>query len=248
MPCFRSGSINTLHSARAESMESSAAILIVEDNAAMAECVSFALKKAGWNPVTISTAADAWNLLQWKVPDLMVLDWGLPAQSGLNLLLRIRDDVSLKTLPVILLTENGDGAGGIEGVDRGADDCVAKPFSPGELTAKVDGLLMKTAIERKPPSIRLGAIELDLEKRSVTVDSRRIEIGNAEFMMLKVLMSRPECVLTRGQLIETIWGNQAAVDERTVDVHVLRLRKALKEKQHLIKTVRGIGYLLSAEG
>jgi len=220
-------------------------ILIVEDEPAIAELVSFTVKAAAWNPVVVPTATDAWNLLQWQIPDLVLLDWMLPGQSGLKLLSRIRESRDLKTLPIIMLTAKGMEEDKIEGLDQGADDYVIKPFSPRELTSRINALLRRKAPERALSVIRAGAIELDPASRSVTVDQQKIEISNAEFKLLKFLMAHPERVFSRNQLLDKVWGNHAEIEERTVDVHVLRLRKALKDKEYLIRTMRGIGYMFS---
>jgi two-component system phosphate regulon response regulator PhoB len=220
-------------------------ILIVEDEPAIAELISFSIQAAGWNPVTVATVADAWNLLQRNMPDLVLLDWMLPDQSGLQLLSRIRESRQLKALPVIMLTAKGMEEDKIAGLNQGADDYVTKPFSPRELGARVNALLRRKVPERSQSLMKAGAIVLDPVSCTVTVENRKIDIGNAEYKLLKFLMAHPERVFSRNQLLDKVWGEHAAIEERTVDVHVLRLRKALKDKEYLIKTMRSIGYMFS---
>jgi two-component system phosphate regulon response regulator PhoB len=222
-----------------------AKILIVEDEPAIAELISFAVRSVGCKPVAVSTATDAWNLLLWQMPDLVLLDWMLPDQSGLQLLSRIRESRQLRALPVIMLTAKGVEEDKIAGLNQGADDYVTKPFSPRELGARVNALLRRKIPERSQSLMKAGAIELDPVSCTVAVENRKIEIGNAEYKLLKFLMAHPERVFSRNQLLDKVWGSLVAIEERTVDVHVLRLRKALKDKDYLIKTMRSIGYMFS---
>lgn len=224
---------------------STTTILIVEDEPAIAELVSFAVKTAEWNPIVVSSANDAWNLLQWRVPDLVLLDWMLPGQSGLTLLQRIRQSRNLKSLPVIMLTAKSAEEDKVEGLDQGADDYLTKPFSPRELTARINALLRRKVPERAHSVMRVGNVELDPASRSVIIDQQRIEIGNTEFKLLRFFMAHPELVFSRSQLLDKVWGNFSEIEERTVDVHILRLRKALMGNERFIKTVRGIGYMFS---
>jgi two-component system phosphate regulon response regulator PhoB len=222
-----------------------AKILIVEDEPAIAELISFAVRSVGCKPVAVSTATDAWNLLLWQMPDLVLLDWMLPDQSGLQLLSRIRESRQLRALPVIMLTAKGVEEDKIAGLNQGADDYVTKPFSPRELGARVNALLRRKIPERSQSLMKAGAIVLDPVSCTVTVENRKIDIGNAEYKLLKFLMAHPERVFSRNQLLDKVWGSLVAIEERTVDVHVLRLRKALKDKDYLIKTMRCIGYMFS---
>lgn len=217
----------------------------MEDEPAIAELISFSVRSAGWSPVTVATAASAWSLLQSNMPDLVLLDWMLPDQSGLQLLSRIRESRQLKALPVIMLTAKGMEEDKIAGLNQGADDYVTKPFSPRELGARVNALLRRKVPERSQSLMKAGAIELDPVSCTVAVENRKIEIGNAEYKLLKFLMAHPERVFSRNQLLDKVWGEHTAIEERTVDVHVLRLRKALKDKGCLIRTMRSIGYMFS---
>lgn len=217
-------------------------ILIVEDELAISELVAFAVKSVGWNLTSISNANEAWDFLQRQIPDLVILDWMLPGQSGIKLLSRIRESRTLKNLPIIMLTAKSTEEDKLEGLNTGADDYMTKPFSPRELTARINALLRRKLPEHALNVMRRGIIELDPSNRSVSINKKKIDIGNAEFNLLKFLMAHPDRVFSRDQLLDKVWGNYVEIEERTVDVHILRLRKALGEAEHLIKTVRGAGY------
>lgn len=220
-------------------------ILIVEDELPIIELVTFTLKGAGWNVAAAQNAAEAWEFLQQRLPQLILLDWMLPDQSGLRLLSRIRSDRQFNELPIIMLTAKSMEEDKIAGLDNGADDYVTKPFSPRELTARINALLRRKTPEHSQTLMSAGAITLDPISCSVTLKGDKIEIGHAEFKLLKFLLAHPERVFSRNQLLDKVWGDHVVIEERTVDVHVLRLRKALKEAEHLIKTVRSVGYMLS---
>ncbi|HWU97767.1 MAG TPA: response regulator [Oxalicibacterium sp.] len=220
-------------------------ILIVEDELPIIELVTFTLKGAGWNVASVQNAADAWDFLQQRLPQLILLDWMLPDQSGLRLLSRIRSDRQFNELPVIMLTAKSMEEDKIAGLDNGADDYVTKPFSPRELTARINALLRRKTPEHSQTLMTAGSITLDPVSCSVTMKGDKIDIGHAEFKLLKFLLAHPERVFSRNQLLDKVWGDHVVIEERTVDVHVLRLRKALKEAEHLIKTVRSVGYMLS---
>ncbi len=220
-------------------------ILIVEDEAAIVELISFSLKDAGWTTVAVHNAGDAWEFLQRRSPQLILLDWMLPDQSGLRLLSRIRADRQFNDIPIIMLTAKSMEEDKIAGLNNGADDYVTKPFSPRELAARVKALLRRRAPEHAQSVLNIGAVTLDPVACKVLMDNQKIEIGHAEFKLLKFFMAHPERVFSRSQLLDKVWGDHVVIEERTVDVHVLRLRKALKEAEHLIKTVRSVGYMLS---
>ena len=220
-------------------------ILLVEDEPAIVELVSFSLREAGWNVAAVHTAADAWEFIQRRTPHLILLDWMLPDQSGLRLLTRIRTDRQLQELPVIMLTAKSMEEDKIAGLDNGADDYVTKPFSPRELTARIKALLRRKSPEHAQSTITVGPVMLDPVSCSVMLNEKKIDIGHAEYKLLKFFMAHPERVFSRGQLLDKVWGDHVVIEERTVDVHILRLRKALKEAEHLIKTVRSVGYMLS---
>ena len=220
-------------------------ILIVEDEPSIAELVNFTLKKGGWNAFTVNNVAEAWKFILHRTPQLILLDWMLPDQSGLHLLSRIRADRQLQDLPVIMLTAKSMEEDKIAGLNNGADDYITKPFSPRELTARIKALLRRKSPEHAQSLMSAGPVTLDPVSCSVMLHGQKIDIGHAEFKLLKFFLAHPERVFSRSQLLDKVWGDHVAIEERTVDVHVLRLRKALKEAEFLIKTVRSVGYMLS---
>jgi len=223
----------------------SSPILLVEDELPIVELMSFALRSAGWEVDSVQNTADAWNYLQQKRPQVILLDWMLPDQSGLRLLSRIRADRNFSTLPVIMVTAKGMEEDKIAGLDQGADDYITKPFSPRELVARIKALIRRKAPEHAELEMSLGPLTLDPVSCRVNVNDDQIEIGHAEFKLLKFLIAHPERVFSRSQLLDKVWGDHAVLEERTVDVHVLRLRKALGKADFLVKTVRSVGYMLS---
>jgi len=220
-------------------------ILVVEDEPAIAELVRFTVQAAGWNVAVVDTAGDAWRYLQQRMPQMMLLDWMLPDESGLRLLSRIRADRQFAALPVIMLTAKSMEEDKVAGLDQGADDYVTKPFSPRELTARMKSLLRRKTPEHSETLMNAGPVALDPVSCTVSLHGEKIDIGHAEFRLLKFFLAHQERVFSRGQLLDKVWGDHVAIEERTVDVHVLRLRKALKEAETLVKTVRGVGYMLS---
>jgi len=220
-------------------------ILVVEDEPAIVELVSFTLKEAGWNPVAAHNVSDAWDYIQRRTPHLILLDWMLPDQTGLRFLSRLRSDRQYNDLPVIMLTAKSMEEDKIAGLDNGADDYVTKPFSPRELTARINALLRRKTPEHAQSVMGAGTVKLDPVSCNVSIAEQRIDIGHAEFTLLKFFLAHPDRVFSRSQLLDKVWGDHVVIEERTVDVHVLRLRKALKEAEYLIKTVRSVGYMLS---
>lgn len=221
------------------------AILIVEDEVAIVELVNFALKSAGWEVDAVHNTADAWQYLQKQRPQLILLDWMLPDQSGLRLLSRIRGDRQFSSLPVIMLTAKSMEEDKIAGLDQGADDYITKPFSPRELVARIKALIRRKEPEHAELEMSLGPLVLDPISCRVKVNDQQVDIGHAEFKLLKFLIAYPERVFSRSQLLDKVWGDHVVLEERTVDVHVLRLRKALGSADYLVKTVRSVGYMLS---
>ena len=224
---------------------STAKILIVEDELAIVELVRFTLKSAGWDADVVHTTADAWEHLQQNRPQLILLDWMLPDQSGLKLLARIRSDRNFSNLPVIMLTAKGMEEDKVAGLDQGADDYITKPFSPRELTARIKAVIRRKMPEHAEMAMTAGPLELDPVSCRVFVQGNQVEIGHAGFKLLKFLIAHPERVFSRSQLLDKVWGDHVVLEERTVDVHILRLRKALGEAEFLIKTIRSVGYMLS---
>jgi two-component system phosphate regulon response regulator PhoB len=226
-------------------MAANTSVLIVEDEPAIVELVSYSLRETGWDIRTAGNVASAWDSIVQGRPDLLLLDWMLPDQSGLRLLSRLRGDRDFQDIPVIMLTAKSMEEDKIAGLNTGADDYVTKPFSPRELLARSKALLRRKSPHLAEAPLKAGDVVLDPASCTVSLDGRQLDMGNAEYRLLKFLMAHRERVFSRSQLLDKVWGDAAAVEERTVDVHVLRLRKALKEAEKLIRTVRSVGYMLS---
>jgi len=226
-------------------MAADTTILIVEDEPAIVELVSFTLRAAGWNTFSVNNTADAWDFIQRRTPQLILLDWMLPDQSGLRLLSKIRSDRQFNEIPIIMLTAKSMEEDKIAGLDHGADDYVTKPFSPRELTARIKALLRRKSPEHAQTALTAGPVVLDPVSCTVKIEEQKVDIGHAEYKLLKFFMAHPERVFSRSQLLDKVWGDHVVIEERTVDVHVLRLRKVLKSAESLIKTVRSVGYMLS---
>tara|TARA_S200000501_G_C20747378_1_gene710112 strand:- start:197 stop:871 length:675 start_codon:yes stop_codon:yes gene_type:complete len=220
-------------------------ILIIEDEQAIVELVTFSLNKYGWSIDFAHNTLDAWQYLQNNRPQLILLDWMLPDKSGLKLLTRIRSDINFASIPVIMLTAKSMEEDKIAGLDHGADDYITKPFSPRELHARIKAVIRRKSPENVQEEVCIGSITLDPESFRVSVNGKQIEIGHSEFKLLKFLIANPERVFSRNHLLDKVWGDHAVLEERTVDVHILRLRKALGKASSYIKTVRSVGYLLS---
>ncbi|MDR1311716.1 MAG: response regulator [Burkholderiaceae bacterium] len=220
-------------------------VLVVEDEPAIMALVVCAIEMAGWQALQAETAQQAWRILEKNPPDGVVLDWMLPDESGLHLLGRIRSDPDKKVLPVVMLTARGQEEDKVSGLDKGADDYITKPFSPRELIARLNAVLRRRAPERAKGQVRFAGIVLDVERHVVELDGHILEMSKTEFGLLRFFLSNPDRVFSRAQLLDKIWRDQLEMEERTVDVYVLRLRKALKHQGGLLKTVRGVGYMLS---
>lgn len=220
-------------------------ILIVEDEPSIAQLVKFSLLDGGWETYATATCADAWNFMQHRMPHLILLDWMLPDSTGLRLLARIRADRRLHSVPVIMLTAKSMEEDKIAGLDNGADDYITKPFSPRELTSRVRALLRRKSPEHGQRRITVGPVTLDPVSYSVLLNGEKIDINHAEFKLFQFFATNPDRVFTRSQLLDRVWGDHISIEERTIDVHVLRLRKSLRTAGHLIKTIRSVGYMLS---
>jgi len=223
-------------------------ILVVEDEPAIQELVSFACSNGGYKVRRADSVRSAQEAIRQALPDLVILDWMLPDRPGIELLRELRGDERTRGLPVILLTAKGAESDKVAGLDAGADDYVVKPFSPRELVSRVRAVFRRRAPQHSGESLSYGPLTIDPARHEVRVDSRPVKMGLAEFKLLKHLVGHPERVFTRGQLLDSVWGDHVFIEERTVDVHVLRLRKALAAAgaQSLVQTVRGLGYRLSA--
>ena len=226
-------------------------ILIVEDESAIAELISINLRHAGFEVTIAADAEQAQTEVDAVLPDLIILDWMLPGQSGLALAKRWRADARTRELPVIMLTARADEADKITGLDAGADDYLTKPFSTHELMARIRAVLRRKAPEALDSVVEVGALKIDPATRRVSRGSggelREVKVGATEFRLLHFFMTHPERVHSRAQLLDRVWGDHVFIEERTVDVHVKRLRDALTPVQcaHMIETVRGAGYRLT---
>jgi two-component system, OmpR family, phosphate regulon response regulator PhoB len=221
-------------------------ILIVEDEEALVLLLRYNLEAEGYGVETVARGDEADLLLKGRSPDLVILDWMLPGLSGIELCRRLRARPETKRLPIIMLTARGEESERVRGLATGADDYIVKPFSVPELSARVRALLRRAAPERLADVLSFGEIEVDREKKRVSRAGRAIDLGPTEYRLLEFLMERPGRVFSREQLLNGVWGSQIYIDERTVDVHVGRLRKALNRGYETdpIRTVRGAGYAL----
>ena len=226
-------------------------ILVVEDESAIAELVSINLRHAGFDVTIAATADQAHAAVDAVLPDLVLLDWMLPGQSGLALAKQWRSSARTRDLPIIMLTARGDEADRVAGLDAGADDYLAKPFSTKELLARIRAVLRRKAPEALDSAVEIAGLKLDPSTRRVTreVDGvlRELKMGPTEFRLLHFFMTHPERVHSRTQLLDRVWGDHVFIEERTVDVHVKRLREALQPVgcARLIETVRGAGYRMA---
>jgi len=222
-------------------------VMIVEDEEALAMLLRYNLEAEGYDVDTLARGDEAETALKEKVPDLIVLDWMLPGLSGIELCRRLRARPDTRQLPVIMLTARGEESERVRGLATGADDYMVKPFSVPELIARVRALLRRANPERVATVLTFGDVELDREKKRVTRAGKPVELGPTEYRLLEFLMERPGRVFSRAQLLDGVWGSDVYIDERTVDVHVGRLRKLLNRGQAKdpIRTVRGAGYGLN---
>jgi two-component system phosphate regulon response regulator PhoB len=220
--------------------------LIVEDEEALTLLLRYNLEAAGYDVDTVARGDEADVRFKESPPDLVVLDWMLPGLSGIELCRRLRSRPETRALPIIMLTARGEESERVRGLSTGADDYIVKPFSVPELLARVTALLRRSSPERVAHVLSYGELELDREKKRVSRSGRAIDLGPTEFRLLEFLMERPGRVFSREQLLDGVWGRDVYIDERTVDVHVGRLRKALNRgyANDPIRTVRGAGYAL----
>ena len=224
----------------------SARILIVEDEEPLTLLLRYNLEAEGYEVETSARGDDADTRLKERAPDLIVLDWMLPGLSGIELCRRLRARPETRQLPIIMLTARGEESEKVRGLATGADDYIVKPFSVPELLARVRALLRRAHPDRVAAVLSIGDVALDREKKRVLRADRPVELGPTEYRLLEFLMERPGRVFSRQQLLDGVWGNEIYIDERTVDVHVGRLRKALNRghASDPIRTVRGAGYAL----
>jgi two-component system phosphate regulon response regulator PhoB len=223
-------------------------VLIVEDEPAIAELIAVNLRHNGFRPTWAMDSASAQRELDAVLPDVILLDWMLPGESGLALAKRWRAHPRTKAIPIIMLTARGDETDRVAGLDAGADDYIAKPFSTKELLARMRAVLRRRAPEQVGGVVSVGALSLDTATYRVTFAGQPLKLGPTEFKLLQYLMSHAERVHSRGQLLDKVWGDHVFIEERTVDVHVKRLREALgPQAGQMIETVRGAGYRLTAQ-
>ena len=223
-------------------------ILVVEDEPAILELLRVNLVDAGYDVRGAGDAEAAKAALKGPLPDLVLLDWMLPGQSGIALARELRADARTRELPIIMVSARGEESDRVAGLEAWVDDYVTKPFSPRELKARIKAVLRRRAPESAQEPLAVGPIRLDPSTHRVTVDAKPLHLGPTEFKLLRFLLARPERVHTRAQLLDQVWGDHVYIEERTVDVHIRRLRVALEPfgVQDLIETVRGAGYRIAA--
>jgi two-component system phosphate regulon response regulator PhoB len=223
-------------------------VLIVEDEPAIAELIAVNLRHNGYQTTWAMDSVSAQREFDAVLPDLVLLDWMLPGESGLVLAKRWRANSRSKAVPIIMLTARGDEADRVAGLDAGADDYIAKPFSTKELLARVRAVLRRRAPEQVGGVVTIGALSLNSSTYRVSYGDQMLRLGPTEFKLLQYLMTHAERVHSRSQLLDKVWGDHVFIEERTVDVHVKRLRKALGDQAgQMIETVRGVGYRLTAQ-
>ena len=221
-------------------------ILLVEDETEIREMLDFAFRRAGLEVLSAETAEQALTILDGPLPNLVIIDWMLPGMSGIDLARRLRSDPLTSELPLLMLTARGEESDKLKSFDAGVDDYVTKPFSPRELIARIKALLRRSG-DPEDGVLALGPLTLDTRGHHVRVGEDNVHVGPTEFRLLELLMRNPNRAFDRSQLLDRVWGRNVYVEERTVDVHVLRLRKALNPYglDKAVQTVRGVGYRLT---
>ena len=224
-------------------------ILIVDDEPAIREMVRFSLESAGFEVTEAGYADQARNQIADNRPDLMLLDWMLPGRSGLEHSLELRRDPATRGLPIIMLTARNEEHDKVKGLDTGTDDYITKPFSPRELVARIKAVLRRSLAASDGRQVEIEGLHLDRESHRVSINGQVVDIAPTEFRLLEFFMTHRDRVFSRAQLLDQVWGDKVYVEERTVDVHIRRLRIILQDSEHdrLIQTVRGVGYRFSAK-
>ena len=227
-----------------------AAILIVEDESDIRELIAYNIERAGHKALRVGSAEEALDSVRDELPDLIVIDWMLPGISGMDLARRLKASKRTQSVPVIMVTARGSEEDKLAGLDIGADDYMTKPFSPRELIARVKAVLRRRAPQETDDAIEVEGLHLDPASHRVSAGAHPVELGPTEFRLLHFFMTHPERVYSRTQLLDQVWGDHVFIEERTVDVHIRRLRKALEPTRHdaFIQTVRNAGYRFSAGG
>ncbi|GAB4300332.1 MAG: phosphate regulon transcriptional regulator PhoB [Methylophaga sp.] len=229
----------------------STSVLVVEDDVAIRDMLSFTLKQVGYACETAGDGETGLASLKQHQPDMILLDWMLPGIDGIEFIRRLRANEFLAHIPVIMLTAKGESEDMVKGLGVGADDYINKPFSPPELMARIKAVLRRCQQSESDDAQKLqfGNLVLDTQSYRVTVEGQRVDLGPTEFRLLHFFMKNPERAYGRSQLLDYVWGDTVYIEERTVDVHIRRLRKALEPSGHdrLIQTVRGVGYRFSVD-
>ncbi|WP_104203097.1 phosphate regulon transcriptional regulator PhoB [Billgrantia saliphila] len=224
-------------------------VLIVDDEAPIREMIAVALEMADYRVLEAANAQSAHALIVDHQPDLLLLDWMMPGTSGIELARRLKREEATRELPIIMLTAKGEEDNKIQGLEAGADDYITKPFSPRELVARLKAVLRRTTPKGVEEPVEVDGLLLDPVSHRVSADGKTLELGPTEYRLLQFFMTHQERAYTRSQLLDQVWGGNVYVEERTVDVHIRRLRKALGDAhQHLVQTVRGTGYRFSNKG
>ncbi|PMR71193.1 phosphate regulon transcriptional regulator PhoB [Halomonas heilongjiangensis] len=224
-------------------------VLIVDDEAPIREMIAVALEMADYRVLEADNAQTAHAMVVDHQPDLLLLDWMMPGTSGIELARRLKREEATSELPIIMLTAKGEEDNKIQGLEAGADDYITKPFSPRELVARLKAVLRRSTPRGVEDPVEVDGLLLDPVSHRVSSAGRALEMGPTEYRLLQFFMTHQERAYTRSQLLDQVWGGNVYVEERTVDVHIRRLRKALGDAhQHLIQTVRGTGYRFSAKG
>ncbi|MBF6648430.1 MULTISPECIES: phosphate regulon transcriptional regulator PhoB [unclassified Methylobacter] len=226
---------------------SSFKILVVEDEDAIKGMLMLVLEQAGFTPIAAADAEEAQRVLDDNLPDLILLDWMLPGISGVEWARRLKKDQTYRELPIILLTARGEEEDKVKGLEIGADDYMTKPFSPKELIARVRAVLRRSGKIQGAAQIELGDLVLDTEQHRLSIGDKQLDVSPTEFRLMQFFMTHPDKVYNRTQLLDQVWGRSVYIEERTVDVHIRRLRKILGEygREDLVQTVRGFGYRFS---
>jgi len=224
-------------------------ILVVEDEAAIREMLNYSLGRAGFEVQEAADTRQAQDLINNQPPDLILLDWMLPGTSGVDLAQKLRQNPRTRELPIILLTARGEEENKIRGLQAGADDYITKPFSVQELIARIRAVMRRSVVQASEEVLQFGDLSLDTRSHRVLANEKPVELGPTEFRLLQFFMAHAERVFSRGQLLDQVWGNHVYIEERTVDVHIRRLRRALETYQcdKYIQTVRGAGYRFSEQ-
>lgn len=221
-------------------------VLVVEDERGISELISVNLRHYGYQPVCVEDGEQAQRELDGILPDVILLDWMLPGQSGLALARKWRSQTRTKGIPILMLTARGDESDKVAGLDSGADDYLTKPFSIQELLARIRAVLRRRAPEQAGEAVQIGNLHLDTSSHRVLLSGQPLKMGPTEFKLLNFLMQHPERVHTRASLLDRVWGDHVFIEERTVDVHIKRLREALDTASTMVETVRGVGYRFTA--